>query len=108
MRFVGPVCLAVLAVASVAGNVYAADAGTSPLVSNAQVTVTRADFDAEMERVPEADRFEFLASRDRIGRMLQEILTRKTLAAEARALGLDKSPSTVRKITVAQERVLAE
>ncbi|CAN5317597.1 N/A [soil metagenome] len=108
MKVAGLLGWMVWVVVGVTGVVHAADADNAVLVSNAQVTVTRADFDAEMERIPQADRFEFLASRERIGRMLQEILTRKTLASEARALGLDKSPAALRKITVAQERTLAE
>jgi peptidyl-prolyl cis-trans isomerase C len=93
---------------SVAGQVNAADAATDTLVSNSRVAVSRADFDAELlERVPSDDRFEFLASRERIGRMLAEILTRKTLADEARKAGLDKSPQITVKMALAQERVLA-
>lgn len=77
------------------------------LVSNARAAVTKADFDAEIERVPEQDRFEFLASRERIGKILEEILVRKTLASEAREAGLDKLPLVVKKLTAAQENVLA-
>lgn len=83
------------------------EAGNVVLVSNARVAVTKADFEAEIERVPEQDRFEFLASRERIGKVLEEILLRKTLASEALESGLDKLPGTIKKLAAARERVLA-
>src|ERR1035437_5817333 len=105
MRIAGFAYFVILAVMSV-GEVCA-DPGTEVLVSNSRVSVTRADFDAELDRVPEGDRFEFLVSRERIGRLLQEILIRKTLADQARQVGLDESPQIIKKITAAQEGVLA-
>lgn len=81
--------------------------GETVLVSNARVAVTKEDFEAEIERVPEQDRLEFLASRERIGRVLDEILMRKTLTSEALESGLDKLPETIKKLAAARERVLA-
>lgn len=83
------------------------ESGNVVLVSNARVAVTKADFEAEIERVPEQDRFEFLASRERIGKVLEEILLRKTLASEALESGLDKLPGTIKRLAAARERVLA-
>lgn len=107
MRIVGLAGLVFFANILMTTEVVAAESGAEILVSNAVVTVTRADFDLEMERVPEADRFEFLASRERIGRLLQEILIRKTLVDQAHQAGLDKSPQIVKKLAVAQEKLLA-
>ncbi|OGT02754.1 MAG: hypothetical protein A2Z65_07740 [Gallionellales bacterium RIFCSPLOWO2_02_58_13] len=81
--------------------------GDIVLVSNARAAVTKADFEAEIERVPEQDRLEFLASRERIGKVLEEMLVRKTLAVEARQAGLDKLPVVIRKMAAAQENALA-
>lgn len=81
--------------------------GNIVLVSNARAAVTKADFEAEIERVPEQDRLEFLASRERIGKVLDEMLIRKTLAVEARKAGLDKLPIVIIKMAAAQENVLA-
>lgn len=78
------------------------------LVSTARVTVTRADFDAELARIPENDRFEFLSSRERIGKILEDLLVMKTLANEGRGLGLDRSAQTARKMEIASQRVLAQ
>lgn len=77
------------------------------LVSNARVAVTRAEFEMEVEaRVPSDNRAEFLMSLERINKVLEEILVRKTLAAEARELGLDKQPLIRFKTEKAQENVL--
>lgn len=84
----------------------AGEAGAA-VVSNAHVTVTRADFDAEMTRIPDSDRAEFLSSRERIGKVLEELLLMKTLAREGREIGLDRSPLIRKKMELAQERVLA-
>jgi peptidyl-prolyl cis-trans isomerase C len=77
------------------------------LVSNARAAVTRADFEVEIERVPEKDRFEFLASRERIGKVLEDMLVRKTMASEALESGLDKLPKTIVRLAAARDRVLA-
>jgi len=76
-------------------------------VSNSRVAVTRSDFEAEIARVPEGKRFEFLASRERIGRVLQDLLIKKTLAAQAREAGLDKEPQIRKKSELAVDRVLS-
>ncbi len=81
--------------------------GNVVLVSSARAAVTRADFDTEVEKVPEQDRFEFLASRERIGKVLESILVRKTLAVEALELGLDKLPRNINRLNAAREQVLA-
>ena len=83
------------------------ESGNTVLVSNSRVSVTKADFDADIERIPEQDRFEFLSSRERIGKVLEDILMRKTLASEAVDSGLDKLPGTQRKLAMARENVLA-
>lgn len=111
MKLAGPILLFASLMALATGNGFAATTSSDKdvvLVSNSRAVVTRADFEMEMERVPSENRFEFLASRDRIGKMLEEILIVKTLASEARELGLDKQPHTLMKMERAQERVLAE
>lgn len=90
-----------------AARLDAGEAGAVVLVSNAHVAVTRADFDAEMTRIPDADRPEFLSSRERIGKVLEDLLLTKTLAREGREIGLDRTPLIRKKMELAQERVLA-
>lgn len=86
---------------------YSDDTPDAVLVSNSRVAVTRSDFDAEITRVPEDKRFEFLASRERIGRVMQSLLIQKTLAAQALDAGLDKEPQTRKQAELAVSRVLS-
>jgi peptidyl-prolyl cis-trans isomerase C len=63
------------------------------LVENAHVRLTRADFDEELvRRVPDRYRAEFAGNAERLTSMLNFLLIKKTLAAEARKAGLDREP----------------
>lgn len=78
------------------------------LASNATVKVTKADFDAEMSRIPETERFEFLLSRPRIAMLLENILVNKVLAQEAVELKIDQNPLVKDEILNQTEKVLAK
>jgi parvulin-like peptidyl-prolyl isomerase len=77
------------------------------LISNSRATVTQADLDAELQRIPEKERMEFLMSRSRLGTLAENILINKVLAQEARNSGLDKKPEVVAEILNQTEKVLA-
>ncbi len=77
------------------------------LVSTARVTVTYSDFLGELARIPEKDRFEFLASRQRLSALVDNIMINKTLAAEARSRGLDKLAHVQAEVQNQVEKVLA-
>lgn len=77
------------------------------LTSNSKVAVTKADLDAELQRIPENDRFEFLLSRQRLATMVENILINKVLALEARQSGLDKDPKVIAEIQNQTEKILA-
>jgi len=63
------------------------------LAQNARVILTRADVETELaRRVPEEHRAEFASSPRRIAELLNMLLVRKTLAAEAREADLDREP----------------
>ena len=63
------------------------------LAQNARMTLTRADYETELARlVPEEHRAEFAGSPQGIAGLLNVLLVRKTLAAEAREAGLDREP----------------
>ena len=63
------------------------------LAQNARVILTRADVETELaRRVPEEHRAEFASSPRRIAELLNMLLVRRTLAAEAREAGLDREP----------------
>ncbi len=57
------------------------------LAKNRWVQLTRADYERQLERVPEKMRFEFAASPKRVQDVLNNLLLAKTLAAQARAHG---------------------
>lgn len=78
------------------------------LASNATVKVTKADFDAEMSRIPESERFEFLLSRTRIAALLENILINKALAKEAIEQKLDQNQKVKDEILNQTEKVLAK
>jgi hypothetical protein len=63
------------------------------LVQNARMTLTRAEYEIALERlVPENRRPEFSSSAEHVTSLLNRLILRKTLAAEAREAGLDREP----------------
>lgn len=78
------------------------------LASNASVKVTKADFDAEMSRIPESERFEFLLSRTRIALLLENLLVNKVFAKEAIEQKLDQNEKVKDEILNQTEKVLAK
>ena len=85
----------------------AAELPPDVLVKTSRVTLTRADFDVELANVPAGLRHEFAASGDRLSKVMNSLLETKTLAAEARAQGLDKDPDVQARIAAQIDRVLA-
>ncbi|MBS0321711.1 MAG: peptidyl-prolyl cis-trans isomerase [Proteobacteria bacterium] len=86
-----------------------AEAPTPPdteLLHNGKARVLQADYDAELERVPANIRAGFGTDVDRINALLQQILVDKTLAADARAQGLDKDPDVQRRIQLTVDKLL--
>lgn len=77
------------------------------LTQSGRATLTRADVETDLESVPAERRDEFVANRTRLAAMVNALLEVKTLAAEARANGLDKDPMVQRRAALAVERVLA-
>ena len=78
------------------------------LASNATVKVTKADFDAEISRIPESERFEFLLSRVRIAGLLENLLINRVLAQEAIEQKLDQNQIVKDEILNQTEKVLAK
>jgi peptidyl-prolyl cis-trans isomerase C len=78
------------------------------LASNATVKVTKADFDAELSRIPETERFEFLLSRTRIATVLENLLINKVLAKEAIEQKLEQNQKVKDEILNQTEKVLAK
>jgi peptidyl-prolyl cis-trans isomerase C len=107
--------LAALAV-TVSGLAFASGSSDDVLVESAEVKLTRADYESGLERVPEASRLEFAMSPRRVTMLINNILVTKTLAARARANGLQpdanlpqETPADVdRALAAAQRRALEE
>ena len=81
-----PICAAIAA-ATIALPLRA-ELPADVLAKNSWVQLTRADYDAALERVPPKLRFEFATSPKRVQDLLNNLLLTKTLAAQARAHGL--------------------
>ncbi len=90
-----------------AAGAISADLPPDVLVKSSRVTITRADFDAELALVPEELRSEFASSSERLSKLLNGMLESRTLAAEARASGLDKDPAVQARVAVQIDRTLA-
>ena len=78
------------------------------IASNAQVTITYEDLIAELERLPEEHRVEFLLNEKRVAVVLENMLINKTMTAEAQKSGLQKSPKAAAEIRNQTEKVLAK
>jgi peptidyl-prolyl cis-trans isomerase C len=78
------------------------------ITSSDKVKVTYADLEAELARVPEKDRYEFLLGRQRLAKLVELVLINKTMAGEAVAMGLDKLPKVQAEIRNETMKVLVK
>ena len=112
LNFSALAALAVLAFTSMAPAIHAQTAPLLPpdkvLASNQRTSVTFADFEAEISRIPPADQYEFLLDRQRIAQLVDNILLNKTLAIEARENKLDTNPKVQAEIRNQTDKVLAK
>lgn len=99
--------LVLLLVFSVTSAIAVAADNDTVLINWRDLSLTQADYEAAVRGIPERDRFAFQLSMKRITQMLNTLLLNRTLAAEARQMGLDKDPIIQREMTLAAERVLA-
>jgi parvulin-like peptidyl-prolyl isomerase len=77
------------------------------LARNQWTTVTKADFEQEIARIPKDQQFQYLASAERVARTVEGILVTKTLAAQAREAGIHEEAAVKAEIATATERILA-
>jgi peptidyl-prolyl cis-trans isomerase C len=78
------------------------------LVKNRWVQLTRADWDAAMERIPAKNRFEFAMGAKRVQTMLNGLLLDKTLAVQAKMHGTTLPESEKDLTGLAREKALAK
>jgi parvulin-like peptidyl-prolyl isomerase len=102
---------AVLAAALTAATVSAASTPlppNTPLVVDGPVVVDSTDFEGNMLRIPENRRAEVRMSYDRVATIVDNMFVARSLAARARALGLDKDPAVQKRLQQVQDGVLAD
>jgi peptidyl-prolyl cis-trans isomerase C len=83
-------------------------AGDEILAENAAVKLTRSDYETDLLRVTPEMRGEFAASPKRLTMMLNTLLLDKTLAKEARDVGLDRNEEIARRLALETDRFLAQ
>ena len=78
------------------------------LAENGRTRLTRGDYDADIQRLPAEMREEFASDAKRLSSYLTNLLIVKTLAADARAAGLENDPVLQRRIALEVDRALAD
>jgi len=77
------------------------------LAENSLVRLTRADYDAALQRIPYELREDFATSAHRLTLFLNNILLRKTLAVQAHLNGVPPDPEVLREMPQEMEAALA-
>jgi len=93
-----------LAIAPLSLHAQTAD---TVLVSNSLARVTRAEYDAELLKLPGDLREGFANNPRRVYELLQRMLVQKSLAAQARNAGLDKRPDVKARLDLEVEKFLS-
>ena len=78
------------------------------LVSNSIAAVTRAEYDAELLKLPIDVRSGFANNARRVNDLLARMLLQKSLAAQAKAAKLDASPEASKRMQLEIDRLLAQ
>ena len=99
-------CALVIALAIAPLSLHAQTADTV-LVSNSLAKVTRAEYDAELLKLPGDLREGFANNPRRVYELLQRMLVQKSLAAQARNAGLDKRPDVKARLDLEVEKFLS-
>lgn len=98
----------VVVVSLLSFGMLSAVAAEQVLLENEHVKITSLDFEAEIERIPAENREEFLSSKVRIRKLLENLLTYKTLAYQAHQAGIDSEPLIKRRMELAAEKLLSQ
>jgi peptidyl-prolyl cis-trans isomerase C len=80
----------------------------TPLIVDGDVKVDAGDVEGYLLRVPEEKRADFRTSYDRVAGVADALFVSRSLAAKARASGMDKDPLVQRRLQQAQETILAD
>jgi peptidyl-prolyl cis-trans isomerase C len=77
------------------------------ILRNADTTLTRADWEADLLRIPADQRAAFVTGPQRVQSAVNSLLVAKTLAARARQKGWQEDPLVQRRMALEADRVLA-
>ncbi len=104
-----PAAIGVLLVvaALAASPARAAEPSETVLARRGDVVITRADWDAEVLRIPAKDRADFASNLRRNYSLLERMLTTRELALEAKRKKLDADPTTRTRVRQEEDRILA-
>ena len=99
-----------LSVAAIASSAAFADApvGSTIVATQGGVSITLEDLDAFAAGIPDDKRAGFFNSPSRIESILVQLLAQKQMAADARAIGLEKDPLVQRRIELATDEALSK
>jgi peptidyl-prolyl cis-trans isomerase C len=107
LSHMAPALLGVVLAVVLAPPACAAEGSSAVLVKSAETVITRGDWEADLERVPPDKRDAFASSPQRVQAVLNSLLVSKTLAARARAQGMDRDPLVEHRIALEADRLLA-
>jgi peptidyl-prolyl cis-trans isomerase C len=99
--------LAGVAIAAMLSPVAAAETPAGVLVKSPETVVTRADWEADLDRIAPDKRDAFASSPQRVQAVIINLLVSKTLAARAKAQGMDRDPRVAERIALETDRLLA-
>ena len=98
--------MALFAVASI--NPASGQEKDTTLASHGNATITKADYEASILRIPERDRFGWAMSQERVAKEVEGLLRSRTIANEAKRLGLGADPGFKARVNLYAERLLVE
>lgn len=108
MKKIGLLCLLLISFGAEAADALVESSSDEVLITSPKGDIMKSDFEAEMLRIPENDRVEFLLDQKRIDKTLDTMLVNRWLAAEAREMGLDRDPQLMKRIALDVEKTLAK
>lgn len=77
------------------------------IIERGEAKLTIADLDGRMSRLAAEERAAYAHRPENLGRLMDQLLLNRQLAAEAKELDLDKKPDVMRDLELAVEEVLA-
>jgi peptidyl-prolyl cis-trans isomerase C len=88
-------------------SAVAAGAGDPVLIRRGDIAITKSDYEAELQRIPEQDRSVFASSTRRNRELIEQMLVTRELAVRAKERKLDQDPVVRRRLELQDEKLLA-